>query len=75
MKYLLLYLFTLISSFKNISRIDNSINLYINPKIVYIQPLGDVKDKYVSKVVSSIENFYGFKCVSPSLCKEKNSNY
>jgi archaemetzincin len=41
----------------------NSVFGQTSSKIVYIQPLGDVKDKYLQKVKKSVESFYGFKCV------------
>lgn len=32
-------------------------------KIVYIQPLGNVKQEYLLTVKSSVESFYGFHCI------------
>lgn len=34
-----------------------------NTKIIYIQPLGDVKENYVRIVKQSVESFYGYKCI------------
>jgi archaemetzincin len=36
---------------------------YLQPKVVYIQPLGDVKQSYIDTIKQSVEYFYGFKCV------------
>lgn len=33
------------------------------PKVIYIQPLGNVDTSVISHVKKSVENFYGFKCV------------
>ena len=63
MKYVLVFILTLILEYKNIQKIENSNNFSNNSKIVYLQPLGEVKEKYISKVVLSIEKFYGFKCI------------
>jgi archaemetzincin len=32
-------------------------------RIIYIQPLGEVKTQYTNTVKLAVENFYGFKCV------------
>ena len=32
-------------------------------KIIYIQPLGDVRPEYLQIVKNSVESFYGFKCI------------
>jgi archaemetzincin len=31
-------------------------------RIIYIQPLGEVKPQYISTVKTAVEQFYGFKC-------------
>jgi archaemetzincin len=32
-------------------------------KVVYIQPLGDVKPEYLNSVTESISSFYGYRCI------------
>lgn len=34
-----------------------------SPKIVYIQPLGEVDSLYLKTVKKTVESFYGFKCI------------
>ena len=38
----------------------------IKPKIIYIQPLGDVNKEYIDYIKKSVENFYGYDCVVKS---------
>jgi len=35
----------------------------VNTKVIYIQPLGNVKLQYLEIVKNSVESFYGFKCI------------
>ena len=35
----------------------------IKPKTIYIQPLGDVNQEYISYLKKSVESFYGYNCV------------
>ncbi len=53
MKKILIPLFILITSLANSQPI----------KTVYIQPLGDVDSEVISTVKSSVETFYGYKCI------------
>ena len=32
-------------------------------KVIYIQPLGDVKQEYLELVEKTVESFYGFECI------------
>jgi archaemetzincin len=52
---------TIILSASNIHHIKSIINQ--QEKIIYISPLGDVKQKYLDSVRNYIQNFYGFKCI------------
>ena len=53
MKNIFIPLFVLITSLANSQPI----------KTVYIQPLGDVDIEVISTVKSSVETFYGYKCI------------
>ena len=53
MKNIFIPLFVLITSLANSQQI----------KTVYIQPLGDVDIEVISTVKSSVETFYGYKCI------------
>jgi archaemetzincin len=33
------------------------------PKTIYIQPLGNVNQKYINYIKKSVENFYGYSCI------------
>jgi archaemetzincin len=35
----------------------------IEPKTIYIQPLGNVKQEYINYLKKSVESFYGYNCV------------
>jgi archaemetzincin len=52
---ILLLLLFLASSFVN-----------AKPKIIYIQPLGDVNQEYIDYIKTSVKNFYGYDCVIKS---------
>jgi archaemetzincin len=52
MKTIFISLFFVISSW-----------FYLQKKVVYIQPLGNVNQNYINTVKQSVESFYGFKCV------------
>jgi archaemetzincin len=36
------------------------------PKIIYIQPLGNVNQEYIDYIKTSVKNFYGYDCVVKS---------
>lgn len=43
------------------------------PKIIYIQPLGNVNHEYVNYIKKSVENFYGYSCIiKPKLSLTKD---
>lgn len=43
------------------------------PKIIYIQPLGNVNQEYVNYIKKSVENFYGYSCIiKPKLSLTKD---
>lgn len=45
----------------------------IKPKTIYIQPLGDVNQKYINYIKKSVENFYGYSCIiKPKLSLKKD---
>lgn len=52
---LLLLLFLIATSFVN-----------IKPKVIFIQPLGDVNQEYMDYIKTSVKNFYGYDCVIKS---------
>jgi archaemetzincin len=61
MKYLLLLLF--IAGCKNNSGSSQQMQeAKTATRIIYIQPLGVVRSKYINTVKASVEQFYGFKC-------------
>lgn len=47
-------------------KISNQLTLRESPKIVYIQPLGSVKDEHLKVVKKSVESFYGYTCIIKS---------
>ena len=60
----LLPLFLLLLAACNYNSESNKINTKNSneTRIIYIQPLGEVKPQYISTVKTAVEQFYGFKC-------------